>query len=74
MYLGQITIPYCYNGLGVYPNIKITNSGRINALRPAILENYTRDIRICSILFRPLDYEAYLQEQNNVKKRKTTKK
>lgn len=74
MYLGQLTLPYCYAGLGYYPNIKVTNSARINLFRPAILDNYTRDIRICSFLFRPLDYEAYLDEENNVKSKKTTKK
>ncbi len=73
MYLGQITIPYCYAGLGYYPNIKVTNSARINLFRPAILDNYTRDIRISAIIFRPLDYEAYLAEENNVKSMKTTK-
>ena len=74
MFLGQLTIPYCYAGTGYYPNIKVTNSARINVLRKAILENYSRDIRICSIIFRPLDYEAYLEEQGNVKSRKSTKK
>ena len=74
MYLGRLTIPYCYAGTGYYPNIKVTNSARINVLRKAILENYSRDIRICSIIFRPLDYEAYLEEQGNVKSRKSTKK
>lgn len=74
MYLGQITLPYCYAGLGYYPNIKVTNSARINLFRPAILDNYTRDIRISAIIFRPLDYEAFLAEENNVKSKKTTKK
>lgn len=73
MYLGQLTIPYCYAGTGYSPNIKVTNSARINVLRKAILDNYTRDVRICSIIFRPLDYEAYLQEESNVKIKKTTK-
>ena len=74
MYLGQLTIPYCYAGTGFAPNIKVTSSARINVLRKAILENYSRDIRICSIIFRPLEYEAFLQEENNVKNRKSTKK
>lgn len=66
MYLGKITIPYCYAGLGYSPNIKVTNSGRINVLSTASnrsFDNYTRDIRICAILLRPLDYEEYLAEE-----------
>ncbi len=74
MFLGRLTIPYCYAGTGYAPNIKVTSSARINVLRKAILENYSRDIRICSIIFRPLDYEAYLEEEGNVKSRKSTKK
>lgn len=72
MFLGKLTIPYCYDGIGA-PNIKVTCSARINVLRKAILENYSRDVRICSIIFRPLDYEAYLKEEGNVKSRKSTK-
>lgn len=63
LYLGQITFPYSYRGLGYYPNIKVTSSARINVLRPDILANYTRDIRICALLLRPLDYEEYLLEE-----------
>ena len=74
MFLGRLTIPYCYAGTGYAPNIKVTSSARINVLRKAILENYSRDIRICSIIFRPLDYETYLEEEGNVKSRKSTKK
>lgn len=62
MYLGRLTLPYCYAGTGYGPMIKITNSSSINVLRKPIMQAYTRDIRICSILFRPLDYEAYLEE------------
>lgn len=65
MFLGKLTIPYCYAGLGAdyYPNIKVTSSNRINLLNARILANYTRDIRICAILLRPLDYEEYLKEE-----------
>lgn len=63
MYLGKLTIPYCYAGLGYYPNIKVTSSSRINTLNSKIMANYTRDIRICAILVRPLDYEEYLEEE-----------
>ena len=74
MLLGRLTIPYCYAGTGYAPNIKVTSSARINVLRKAILDNYSRDIRICSILFVPLDLEAYLKEETNGKSRKITKK
>jgi len=60
IFLMQISLPYSYANLGYYPNIKITNSSSINVLKADILNSYTRDIRVCAIILRPLDYEEYL--------------
>ena len=60
IFLMQISLPYSYASLGYYPNIKITNSSSINVLKADILNSYTRDIRVCAIILRPLDYEEYL--------------
>lgn len=67
MFIGKITIPLCYAGTGASPNIKITSSGRINTFNKDIMANVTRDLRICAIILRPLDYEAYLKEEEQKK-------
>ena len=67
VYIGRLTIPVCYLGLGsdnarICPNIKITSPFQAtnNTFRAA----FSRDLRIASIIAKPLELVEFEDEQN----------
>lgn len=60
VYVGRITFPVCYYGLGsaVAPNIKIKT--HFGVFSSAAMAKYTRDLNIGGIIMRPQEYDIYL--------------
>ena len=59
MFVGTIKFPIAYRGLGnkMYPNLKITTD--FNVFNSAMMAKYTRDLRIASIILRPVEMDEY---------------
>ena len=63
--LGEFTFPCCYKGIGeYYPNIKVTISSSFKTLKSSgHMDAFDRTIRICAIIFRPVEYDKYLKDE-----------
>lgn len=58
VFIGQFTFPVAYNGLGeYYPSIRVTSP--ISVFSSAQLAEYSRDIRIATILMRPVELDEF---------------
>lgn len=64
VFVGKVSFPVCYYGLGsaVAPNLKITTD--FNVYDKKMRDKYTRDIRLASIIMRPVTYDEYLSNKN----------
>ena len=61
LYLGQFEFPLSYDGLGnVYPTLYISSPVSSNSDR----KNFSREFRIFSIILRPVEQDAYMDENN----------
>ena len=65
MFVGTFTFPVAYRGLGekIYPNLKITTD--FNVFDRTAMEQYTRDLRIASIILRPVEQDEYEATKEN---------
>lgn len=64
--LGQFTFPHCYAGIGnYYPNIKVTMPSTFSTLASrGHLNMFDRTIRICAIILRPVEYDEFLNKED----------